>query len=412
MKELAQKRILLGVSGGIAAYKSADLVRRLRERGAEVQVVMTAAAREFVTPLTFQALSGRPVRTDTFDSAGEAAMSHIELARWADAVLVAPCSANTLGKITHGIADNLLTTLILATDALLLLAPAMNRQMWAQTTTQDNVKTLAQRGVHILGPAAGEQACGEHGEGRMLEPVQLADALEQSFRHQALSGLKLLITAGPTREIIDPVRFISNRSSGKMGYALARAAHEAGAAVTLISGPVNLASPDGIDTVQVESALDMHDAVMSRVATADIFISCAAVADYRVGEPAGSKIKKHAESIQLGLTKNPDILAEVAALPEPPFTVGFAAETEQLRDNARDKLLRKNCDLIAANTVGPQQGFDQEDNALTVIWRNGETELPNSSKDKLARRLLEIVAQRYSEKTATTTDEKHTTENS
>lgn len=412
MKGLEQKRILLGVTGGIAAYKSAELVRRLRQQGADVQVVMTAAACEFVTPLTFQALSGHPVRCDTFDASSEAAMSHIELARWADAILVAPCSANTLAKIATGIADNLLTTLILAADAPLLLAPAMNQQMWAQPSVAENIKALSLPHVQILGPAVGEQACGEYGAGRMLEPEQLAEALCRSFQHQALAGQHILITAGPTREAIDPVRFLSNRSSGKMGYALARAAREAGAAVTLISGPVALAKPEGIPVIQVETAVEMQQAVLSHVGTTDIFIGCAAVADYRFDKPANLKIKKQHDSMQLTLLKNPDILAEVSALPDPPFTVGFAAETDNLLQNAREKLLRKNLDLIAANQVGKQQGYEQDDNALTVIWRDGQQDLPQAGKDKLARNLLRIIAQRYLQKISQTNNEKHTAENS
>jgi phosphopantothenoylcysteine decarboxylase/phosphopantothenate--cysteine ligase len=412
MKVLEQKRILLGVTGGIAAYKSAELVRRLRQHGADVQVVMTAAACEFVTPLTFQALSGHPVRLDTFDASGEAAMSHIELARWADTILVAPCSANTLAKIAHGIADNLLSTLVLAADAPLLLAPAMNRQMWAQPAVMENIQALALRQVQILGPAVGEQACGEHGAGRMLEPDQLVDALIQSFRHQALAGLRVLITAGPTREAIDPVRFLSNRSSGKMGYALARAAREAGAAVTLVTGPVSLSAPDGVEVEYVETALEMQHAVLMQAANTDIFIACAAVADYRLDKPAEHKIKKQPDSMQLTLLKNPDILAEVAALPEPPFSVGFAAETDDLLKNSREKLLRKNLNLIAANQVGKQQGFEQDDNALTVIWRDGQQELPQAGKDKLARKLLQIIAQHYSQQAEQKKNEKHTIENS
>ncbi|MBN1379264.1 MAG: bifunctional phosphopantothenoylcysteine decarboxylase/phosphopantothenate--cysteine ligase CoaBC [Gammaproteobacteria bacterium] len=409
MKGLEQKRIILGVTGGIAAYKSAELVRRLMEQGADVQVVMTTAACEFITPLTFQALSGHPVRCESFDTSSEAAMSHIELARWADAVLVAPCSANTLAKIAGGIADNLLTTLILATDAPLLLAPAMNQQMWAQSTTAENVNSLAVKGIKILGPDIGEQACGDLGAGRMLEPDQLVDALIQSFQHLAFAGQRILITAGPTREAIDPVRFLSNRSSGKMGYALARAAREAGAAVTLISGPSVLATPAGIDVISVETAAEMHSAVMAHISKAGIFIGCAAVADYRLAEPASEKLKKQADSIQLTLVKNADILAEVAALPNPPFTVGFAAETSHLIENAREKLQRKHLNLIAANQVGDNQGFDQDDNELTVIWQDGQVELPSSSKNQLAKKLLEIIAQHYFQKSQPENNEKHPT---
>ncbi len=398
MKGLDQKRILLGITGGIAAYKSAELVRRLREQAAEVQVVMTSAACEFITPLTFQALSGRTVRCDTFDRSGEAAMSHIELARWADAVLVAPCSANTLAKAANGIADDLLSTLILATDAPLLLAPAMNQQMWAHPATQQNLQTLKDRDVQILGPASGEQACGDHGAGRMLEPNELVDQLIKSFKHQSLAGQQVLITAGPTREAIDPVRFLSNRSSGKMGYALARAAQEAGAAVTLVSGPVSLEAPAGVQQIKVESANDMHSAVFQHLDKADIFIACAAVADYGITEPAKQKIKKGADTLQITLQKNPDILSEVASHASSTFTLGFAAETDDLLQNARKKLLGKKLDLIAANQVGDDQGFEQDDNALTVLWQDGEIELPTSSKQKLARELIKIVSQHYFQK--------------
>lgn len=411
MKGLEQKRILLGVTGGIAAYKSAELVRRLREQGADVQVVMTAAACEFVTPLTFQALSGHDVRLERFDRNSEAAMSHIELARWADAVLVAPCSANTLAKIARGIGDNLLTTLILATDAPVLLAPAMNQQMWAQKVTGDNVALVRNNGLSVLGPAVGTQACGDEGAGRMLEPDQLVQELISSFQHQALNGRQVLITAGPTREAIDPVRFLSNRSSGKMGYALARAAREAGAAVTLVSGPVALETPDGITFIQVESAADMHNAVMEQVGGVDIFIACAAVADYRLHQVAPEKIKKQRDSIQLQLVRNPDILTDVASLPRPPFTIGFAAETENLLKNARKKLLRKGINMIAANQVGKQQGFERDNNEITVIWRDGEQTLPNASKQKLARKLLKIIALHYFSELKLEKNEKNTTEN-
>ena len=400
MKGLDQKRILLGVTGGIAAYKSAELVRRLREQGAEVQVVMTPSAGEFITALTFQALSGHPVRNESFDQASEAAMSHIELARWADAVLIAPCSANTLAKAANGIADNLLSTLILATDAPLLLAPAMNHQMWCHSATQKNLQQLKENGAQILGPAEGEQACGEYGAGRMLEPEELVVQLIQSFKNEILSGQQVLITAGPTREAIDPVRYLSNRSSGKMGYALARAAREAGASVTLISGPVTLDVPEGIRLIKVESAKEMHAAVMQQVDAANIFIACAAVADYGATEFAKEKIKKSADSMQLVLKKNPDILAEVAAMTPGPFTVGFAAETESLLQNARNKLLNKKLDLIAANQVGANLGFEQEDNSLTVIWQNGQKELPVSTKEKLARELIHIISQHFFQKTA------------
>lgn len=399
MSILANKRILLGITGGIAAYKGADLVRRLKEAGCDVQVVMTAAAVEFITPLTFQALSGRPVRTDLFDREAEAAMGHIELARWADAVLIAPCSANTLAKLAQGVADNLLTTLCLASDAPLAVAPAMNRLMWGNPATQQNIKSLLNRGVRLFGPATGEQACGEHGEGRMLEPATLVELTGQLFRHGALAGKHVVITAGPTCEAIDPVRFISNRSSGKMGFALAAAVTEAGGSVTLVSGPVQLPTPDPVRRIDVETALEMHEAVMAQVQTADIFIGCAAVGDYRVAQPSRDKLKKTSDTLQLTLVRNPDILADVAALPAPPYTVGFAAETDNLDEYAMRKLNQKGVHLIAANLVGagPAQGFNADDNALEVYWHGGRESLPLMSKTRLARRLTALIAARYSE---------------
>ncbi len=407
MDILANKRIILAVTGGIAAYKSAELVRRLRRCGAEVQVVMTQAAAEFVTPLTFQALSGRPVRTELFDTDAEAAMGHIELARWADAILVAPCSANTLAKLAQGLADDLLTTLCLASDAPLAIAPAMNRLMWSNPATRSNLDLLQTRDVQIFGPGDGDQACGETGEGRMLEPEELADKLEAIFKHHTLAGQRVTITAGPTCEAIDPVRFISNRSSGKMGFALAAAATEAGADVTLISGPVQLETPAGVRRIDVISATEMLKAVMANITTTDIFIACAAVADYRLQTPATSKLKKNAEELQLGLIKNPDILAEVAALPEAPFTLGFAAETEDLKKNAQAKLRAKGIDMIAANQVGHKQGFDTDHNALEVFWQSGQHSLPQASKYKLARALIKLLADQYDSKSKTV----HKTEN-
>jgi phosphopantothenoylcysteine decarboxylase/phosphopantothenate--cysteine ligase len=396
MNVLSGKRVVLGVTGGIAAYKAAELVRRLRERNAEVRVVMTRAAREFITPLTMQSLSGRPVHTELLDAGQEAAMSHIELARWGDVVLVAPASANFLAQLAHGAAGDLLTTLCLAADIPVLAAPAMNRQMWSSPATQENARVLSGRGIVLLGPAEGDQACGETGPGRMLEPGQLVDAVAAHFTGGLLSGANVLVTAGPTHEHIDPVRFISNRSSGRMGYAVARAAQEAGAAVTLISGPVALAPPDRVRCIRVESACQMHDAVLELVAGADIFIAAAAVADYRCTEPAQQKIKKNdEESLSLRLERNADILGAVAALPRPPFTVGFAAETTSLRENAIDKLRVKGLDMIAANLVGPGLGFDAEDNALEVFWRNGSASLARSHKDRLARRLVELIAERF-----------------
>ncbi|HVW69320.1 MAG TPA: bifunctional phosphopantothenoylcysteine decarboxylase/phosphopantothenate--cysteine ligase CoaBC [Steroidobacteraceae bacterium] len=390
------KRILLGVTGGIAAYKSPDLVRRLRERGAEVQVVMTAAAREFVTATTFQAVSGRPVRTDLWDAAAEAAMGHIELARWTDAVLIAPATADFLARLATGRADDLLATLCLATAAPIVVAPAMNRVMWANPATQANMSTLLQRGVHVFGPGAGDQACGEIGEGRMLEPLELADRIASVFPVDGpLRGRRVLISAGPTRERIDPVRFISNRSSGKMGFAVAQAAREAGAEVVLVSGPVNLATPLGVRRVDVESAADMLAAVLREVEGTDIFISTAAVADYRPANPADQKIKKTSDTLDLCMERTSDVLATVAARADRPFVVGFAAETESVEQNARLKLMKKNLDMIAANEVGHDKVFDSEDNQLIVLWRNGRHDLGRASKLSLARSLVALIAESY-----------------
>ncbi|HKT74412.1 MAG TPA: bifunctional phosphopantothenoylcysteine decarboxylase/phosphopantothenate--cysteine ligase CoaBC [Steroidobacteraceae bacterium] len=390
------KRILLGVTGGIAAYKSADLVRRLRERGAEVQVVMTAAAREFVTPLTFQAVSGRAARTDLWDTAAEAAMGHIELARWAQLVLVAPASADFLARVANGQADDLLTTLCLATESPIAVAPAMNRVMWANPATAANVATLQRRGIQVFGPGEGSQACGENGEGRMLEPVEIADrAVGLLAKGGPLTGKRVLITAGPTRECIDPVRFISNRSSGKMGFAVAQAAREAGAEVTMVCGPVSLATPAGIRRIDVESAAQMLTAVLHEVEGADIFIATAAVADYRPGCPADQKIKKTSDTLDLSMERTPDVLATVAARPGRPFVVGFAAETESVEQHARAKLLKKNLDMIAANEVGHDKVFDCEDNQLLVLWRNGRQELARASKLVVARELVALIAKSY-----------------
>ena len=390
------KRILLGVTGGIAAYKSPELVRRLRERGAEVQVVMTAAAREFVTATTFQAVSGRAVRTDLWDAAAEAAMGHIELARWAEAVLIAPASADFLARLATGQADDLLATLCLATEAPIAAAPAMNRIMWANSATRANVTTLQQRGIQIFGPAEGDQACGEVGEGRMLEPLELVDRVAMLLiGGGALQGRRVLITAGPTRERIDPVRFISNRSSGKMGFAVAQAAREAGAEVTLVSGPVSLPTPPGVRRVDVESAADMLAAVLREVEGTDIFISTAAVADYRPARAADQKIKKTADTLDLCMERTSDVLATVAARAQRPFVVGFAAETESVEQNARLKLLKKNLDMIAANEVGHDKAFDCEDNQLIVLWRNARHELGKAPKLTLARELVGLIAESF-----------------
>ena len=401
MNATAPTRILLGVTGGIAAYKSADLVRRLRERGAEVQVVMTAAATEFVTPLTFQALSGRPVRTSLWDAAAEASMGHIELARWADRVLVAPATADFIARLAHGIADDLLSTLCLATESPIAIAPAMNRVMWTNAATQANVATLASRGIAILGPGEGGQACGETGAGRMLEPAELADLLLDRSPAPtprpvgSLAGRKVVVTAGPTRERIDPVRFITNRSSGKMGYAVAAAARDAGAEVVIVSGPVNLPAPDGVRRVCVETAEQMLAAVNEELAGTDVFIAAAAVSDYRPLQVSAEKIKKTSDSLLLALSRTPDILATVAAGDPRPFVVGFAAETLNVERNALAKLEGKRLDMIAANQVGDGLAFDCDDNALTVYWPDGKLELPRAGKAELAARLIEVIAERH-----------------
>jgi len=393
MEQSRPPRILLGVSGGIAAYKSPDLVRRLRERGAEVQVVMTAGATQFVTPLTFQAVSGREVRASLWDASAEAAMGHIELARWADVVLVAPATAELLAKLAHGRADDLLATLCLATTAPVCVAPAMNQQMWANRATQDNIATLQARGVTVLGPASGEQACGETGEGRMLEPAELAGlVLGGLSAARPLAGCKVVVSAGPTRERLDPVRFISNRSSGKMGYAVAQAAREAGAEVVLVSGPVSLAAPAGVTRVMVESASQMHDAVHAALDGADVYVGAAAIADYQPAAVASQKIKKGPEAMTLQLVKAPDVLASVAARDPRPFVVGFAAETEDVEANARAKLAAKRLDMIAANRVGDGMAFDQDDNALWLLWHGGSEALGQGGKLELARRLVARIA--------------------
>jgi len=394
------KHILLGVTGGIAAYKSPDLVRRLRERGAEVQVVMTAAAREFVTATTFQAVSARPVRSDLWDAAAEAAMGHIELARWADAILIAPATADFLARLATGQADDLLTTLCLATQAPIAVAPAMNHLMWSNAATRANVATLRQRGVQIFGPGEGDQACGETGPGRMLEPLDLAERLGELLRSGGglqragpLSGKRVLVTAGPTRERIDPVRFISNRSSGKMGFAVAQAAREAGASVVLISGPVSVPTPADVTRIDVESAEDMLAAVLRELSGTDVFICTAAIADYRPARAAPQKIKKTAETMDLVMERTVDVLATVAARADRPFVAGFAAETEAVEQNARAKLMKKNLDMIAANEVGHDKAFDCEDNQLIVLSRNGRHELPRAGKLTLARGLVALIAQ-------------------
>jgi phosphopantothenoylcysteine decarboxylase/phosphopantothenate--cysteine ligase len=396
MTSLVNKHILLGVTGGIAAYKSADLVRRLRDAGAEVRVIMTDAACEFITELTLQAVSGNPVHRKLLDTEAESGMSHIELARWADAILVAPASADFIARLTQGRGDDLLATVCLASSAVQAVAPAMNQQMWRNAATQTNIATLKSRGIHIFGPAEGSQACGDVGPGRMLEPTELVMQLAGLFDTGVLVGLRVLMTAGPTWEALDPVRGLTNKSSGKMGYALATAAMEAGARVTLISGPVSLPAPDRVEVIRVVSAQDMFEAVHAHVNDCSIFIGVAAVADYRPAHTAPQKIKKSAERMALDLVRNPDILASVAALRPAPFTVGFAAETENLEAAARAKLAAKHVDLICANLVaGETGGFGSDDNALLLVDRKESVTLPLASKARIARELIQHIATRF-----------------
>ena len=402
MSQLQKKRVLLGVTGGIAAYKSPDVVRRLQDAGAEVRVVMTASAARLITPTVFQAVSGHPVRVDLWDAEAEAAMGHIELARWAEYVLVAPATAHFMSQLATGGAGNLLTTLCLATEAPILIAPAMNQVMWRHPATQANRVTLESRGVRCVGPGVGSQACGDIGPGRMVEPVAVVEALvEMATQHEGrntvsglLAGLKVLVTAGPTREPIDPVRFISNRSSGKMGFAVAQAAVEAGAEVTLIAGPVNLPAPRGLRRTDVETAEQMCSATLDCIGSADIYIGAAAISDYRL-EAAPQKIKKRSDRLLLEMSKSQDLLATIAALPSPPFTVGFAAETERLEEYARQKLEGKRLDMIVANLVGARLGFDADDNSALILWRDGGEELARMSKLELARQIIRVVAARY-----------------
>lgn len=392
---LSGVRLLLGVSGGIAAYKSAEVVRRARQAGAEVRVVMTAAAEQFVGSATFQALSGNPVRSALWDPAAEAAMGHIELARWATQILVAPASADFLARYAAGMADDLLTTVLLASAAPVAVAPAMNQQMWAHPATAANLQRLRERGVGVLGPAAGEQACGDVGLGRMLEPEDLIDALISQQAGDSLRGLRIVVSAGPTFEDLDPVRFIGNRSSGRMGFAIAEQAALMGALTVLVAGPTALPTPPGVERINVRSAEQMLRGVLDQIDDADVYIGAAAVADYRPVAPRANKIKKAAEAIELKLIRNPDILATIAERDQRPFLVGFAAETEDLLRYARGKLEAKKLDLIAANQVGlPGSGFDSSDNEITLIWGDGEMALPRASKRALARALLEQVAER------------------
>ncbi|MEE8364990.1 MAG: bifunctional phosphopantothenoylcysteine decarboxylase/phosphopantothenate--cysteine ligase CoaBC [Gammaproteobacteria bacterium] len=396
MELTLKKNILLGVTGGIAAYKSAELIRLLVKAGAEVRVVMTPSAREFVQPMTYQALSGHRVYTEIFDAEADSAMDHIELARWADLVVIAPASANFIAKLRDGYADNLLLTLCLASQQPVAIAPAMNQQMYAKEATVENIRELGIRGIKVWGPAEGDQACGDVGLGRMLEPDGLLELILGYFSPGKLAGKQVLITAGPTHEAIDPVRYISNRSSGKMGYALAQAASEAGAEVTLVSGPVSILPPTSVRHVSVISALEMRDAVIERAPKADIFIACAAVSDYRVTNPATQKIKKKDTGIQLQLVPNPDIVSEVTQLDNKPFTLGFAAETEDVERHAREKLTRKNLDMIAANRVGVEQsGFESDTNELIVLWPKGQQLLALKEKYEIAKQLIDLLADRY-----------------
>jgi phosphopantothenoylcysteine decarboxylase / phosphopantothenate---cysteine ligase len=398
MSSLTNKRILLGVTGGIAAYKSAELIRRLGDAGAEVQVVMTPAAQEFITPLTMQALSGNPVHTHLLDPAAEAGMGHIQLARWADLVLVAPATADFIARLVQGMANDLLTSICLATSAPLAIAPAMNQGMWNNIATQDNMQQLQKRSITILGPDSGSQACGEVGMGRMLEVKDLVEATRQLFLTGSLAGKRVVITAGPTREALDPVRYLSNHSSGKMGYALATAAVEAGAKVTLISGPTHLACPDRVERISVISAEDMLAACLQH-SQCEIFIAAAAVADYRPVEFSTKKIKKQADDqLVLNLTKNPDIVATIANLEHRPgFVMGFAAETEDTIAHARDKLGKKNLDMVAANNVSsPEIGFNSDDNQISLITTTQVQDLPRASKMTLAQMIIARIAEQIS----------------
>ncbi|WBA08785.1 bifunctional phosphopantothenoylcysteine decarboxylase/phosphopantothenate--cysteine ligase CoaBC [Salinivibrio kushneri] len=400
---LAGKRILLGMGGGIAAYKCADLTRRLIERGATVKVVMTHAAKEFITPLTLQAVSGHPVSDSLLDPAAEASMGHIELAKWADLVLIAPATADLIARIHAGMGNDLLTTVCLATDAPLAIAPAMNQQMYRAHATQANLSGLRARGCLIWGPDSGAQACGDVGPGRMLEPLALVGECERWAGPKPLSGKRVMITAGPTREALDPVRYLSNHSSGKMGYALAEAAARLGADVTLVSGPVALAVPTGVTRIDVTSAQQMHDAVHASITDHDIFIGCAAVADYRPQTMAEQKMKKQAnqDTMTVTMVKNPDIIASVAGLTtHRPFTVGFAAETQDVAAYARDKLTRKTLDMICANDVSQSdQGFNSDRNALHLFWPGGDKALPVTEKRTLAHEVMAHIHARYLQQT-------------
>ncbi|MEI8054459.1 MAG: bifunctional phosphopantothenoylcysteine decarboxylase/phosphopantothenate--cysteine ligase CoaBC [bacterium] len=396
---MQNKNIILGVTGGIAAYKAAELVRMLQIQGAKVRVIMTKNACEFITPLTMQTLSGHTVYTEMFNQCLETSIEHIALARWADAIIIAPASANFIAKLAHGLADDLLATTCLATTAPIAIAPAMNKEMWNAVITQENIATLKGRKVFIFGPASGKQACGEIGFGRMLEPQQILELIPTMFAAQIFYGKKIIITAGPTREAIDPVRYISSNSSGKMGYALAEAALEAGANVVLISGPTNLIAPAKAKCINVQTAEEMRQAVMQEISVCDVFIAAAAVADYRPRNISAQKIKKHAATISFELQRNHDILAEVAALAHRPFVVGFAAETENLIENANSKLENKKSDMIIANQVGENLCFASDENSVVILCKNAKPlELPKTQKTKLARQVIKIIYEKVYEK--------------
>lgn len=396
MQILQDKKIVLGISGGIAAYKTPELVRRLKDQGADIRVVMTEGAKAFITPLTLQAVSGNHVADSLLDTQAELAMGHIELAKWADLIIIAPATADIIARISAGMANDLLTTICLATSAPIAIAPAMNQQMWHAAATQANVTTLTERNLQIWGPGSGEQACGDLGLGRMLEVDELVALTCDFFSDKYLQGQHWIITAGPTREAIDPVRYISNHSSGKMGYAIAHAALRAGAKVTLISGPVNLSAPVGCQLISVTSAEEMHQAALNIASQGTTFVACAAVADYRVANIANQKIKKNNDAMHLELVKNHDIVADVARLPNRPFMVGFAAETQNVEEYARGKLISKNLNLIAANNVAKSgQGFNSDDNALTLYSAIDKTEIPLENKQIIAQKLVSLINQHY-----------------
>ncbi len=393
---LSGERIILGVSGGIAAYKAPDLVRRLRERGAQVRVVLTRGAEAFITPLTFQAVSHQSVHSELLDPEAEAGMGHLELARWADRIVIAPASADLMARLAAGMADDLLTTLCLATQAPLVVCPAMNHIMWQAPATQANTARLIERSVTLLGPEVGELAEGESGPGRLMEPTAIVAALEAmppAGTHSALRDQRVIVTAGPTHEAIDPVRFIANRSSGRMGFAVASAAAKAGAQVTLIAGPSQLTTPQGVERIDVESANDMHAAVMERISECDVFIAAAAVADYRIESPSTQKMKKSSQPAALSLVPNPDIVKAVADLSNGPYTVGFAAETQAVIEQAQQKRIDKKLDMIAANMVGINQGFDVADNCLTVLWADQQRTLGPAPKTHVAEGLIELIGE-------------------